>query len=294
VVLLAIAGVALSACTKPPGVDGNLTNGWPAMPEAKIAVPTAPACYSVTQSDPTEVTKWPAPVECTAAHTVETIYVGQFSGSDGDRTTPPAIGSPARRTAYEQCAGQAKTFLGDDWRTGRMDLFLVTPIALHWEAGARWFRCDVMEYKDLEDYEVVNRTSSMKDALGSTAALRVGCLNITTTAANDIDKMTNADCASAHNGEFAGIWDAPDGTYNPDANARKTANLNGCRGIVAAFAGVPNDANFQYRTGQVATPFSKPSWELGNRGVRCYIWTGKNVNKSLKGAGTAGLPINYG
>jgi hypothetical protein len=64
--------------------------------------------------------------------------------------------------------------------------------------------------------------------------------------------------------------------------------------VVASYAGIPNDSNFTYRTGQVATPFNKASWELGNRGVRCYIWLNKNVSNSLKGVGTGGLPINYG
>jgi Septum formation len=296
VVLVAIAGVLVGGCSKPPGVDGDLTNGWPALPKAEIAAPTAPACYSITQRDPTLVTKFPAPVECTEAHNIETIYVGKFTGADGDRTTPPAVGSPARRAAYEQCASQAKTYLGDDWRTGNMDLFLVTPIPLHWEAGARWFRCDAMEYKDLKSYEIVNRTSSVKDALSAGGPLRISCLTITASSANEVTTMVGSACDTPHNGEFAGVWEAPDGPYVDDRNARTATNLTGCRGVVAAYAGIPNDGNFQYRTGQVASPHwsGKTAWDLGNRGVRCYIWTGKNVTKSLKGAGTAGLPINYG
>ena len=59
---------------------------------------------------------WPPAVQCTESHNVELIYVGQFTGAAGDATTPPASGSADRKAAYQACADQAKTYLGDDWR----------------------------------------------------------------------------------------------------------------------------------------------------------------------------------
>lgn len=292
--LVAVATAALAGCADPKGVDGDLANGWPSLPEAKIGVPTAPACYSVTSADPTEVTRWPAAVECTASHTVETIHVGTFAGDEADRSTPPPIGGPGRRAAYEDCAARTKEFLGDDWRTSLVELFLVTPIALHWEAGARWYRCDVQVYADLEEKPVAERTESLKGQLAAASKLRLACVTVTTSAdGKEVDTMLPVDCSAPHTGEFAGVWEAPDGIYPADATARSNANLAGCKGVVAAYVNVPNDGNFQYRTGQIATPFSKIQWELGNRGVRCYVWTGKPVSSSLKGVGVAGLPINY-
>ena len=294
--LATAVALALAGCAKPAGVDGNLTNGWAMLPEAKIAVPTAPACYTANDDDLTTITKWPEAVECTASHNVELIYVGQFTDADASNSSgAPASGSAGRRKAYEDCAAKAKAYLGDDWRAGRLELTLDVPIAQHWEAGARWYRCDVQEYKDLEDYQVLTRTKSVKDGLaGGAGELRLGCLTVTETASKEIDKMLPVTCSTSHNGEFAGVWEAPDAAYPTDATARRNANLNGCRGVVAAYAGIPNDSNFTYRTGQVATPFNKAAWELGNRGVRCYIWLNKNVSNSLKGVGTNGLPINYG
>jgi len=293
--LAATAVLVLAGCGKPAGTDGDLTNGWAMLPAAKIVVPTAPACYTADDDDLTTITKWPEATDCTKSHNVELIYVGQFSDADADSSSgPPASGSPGRRTAYETCASQAKTYLGADWRSGRLELTLDVPISQQWEAGARWYRCDMQEYKDLQNYEVLDRTTSLKGGLVGSADLKLGCMTITETSAQEIDKILPVACSSAHNGEFAGVWDAPDGAYPTDANARKTANLNGCRAVVASYAGIPNDSNFTYRTGQVATPFNKASWELGNRGVRCYIWLNKNVSNSLKGVGTGGLPINYG
>jgi hypothetical protein len=292
--VLAAAVVLLGACGTPAGVDGNLINGWGPLSEAKIPVPPTAACYSVTTDDPATVSRWPAPVDCTASHNVETVHVGQFTGDEGSRNTPPSTGSPARRRAYETCTAEAKTYLGDDWRTGRLDLALVTPIALHWEAGARWFRCDVVEYNNLDEYAIVARTSSIRGALTGDRPVGLGCV-VVTLKGNEIDRMTQTPCSESHNGEFAGIFDAPDGPWPTDVAAARALRLNGCRAVVAAFANVPNDNNLQYRVGQIATPFTKNDWDLGNRGVRCWLWTSpKNVTTSLKGAGVGALPINYG
>lgn len=291
-VSLLAAVILLAGCARPAGVDGNLTNGWPMPAEPKLPMPAAPACYNVPGEDPESVGKWPAPVDCGTEHTVETAFIGQFTGADAQRTSPPSSGGPERRAAYQECATQAKAYLGDDWRVGRLELFLVLPIELHWEAGARWYRCDLVEYKDLEDFKIVTRAASLKGGLAAGGELRLACTSVTA-AGDAIDKVLPAACNATHNGEFAGVFDHADGPYPTDQAARSKANLEGCRGVVATFAAIPNDSNFQYRTGQVASPFSKAAWELGNRGVRCFIWTPKNVSNSLKGAGPGGLPINY-
>src|SRR5438105_10362075 len=94
--ILAVAMLVIGGCGSPTGTDGSLINQWQAMPEAKIPVPASGACYSVP-GDPTSLTKWPEPVDCGVSHTVETIYVGTFTGEDFDRTSPPPSGGPGRR-----------------------------------------------------------------------------------------------------------------------------------------------------------------------------------------------------
>jgi hypothetical protein len=292
-VVIAAAALLLTGCGKPPGTDGNLTNNWAALPEAKIPVPVAKVCYQIESDNPSTVTKWPASVECARTHTVETIHVGTFGGDDATRSSPPPTGGPGRRKAYEECASQAKTFLGDDWRAGRLDLFLVTPVTLHWEGGARWFRCDLVEYKDLDNYEIVSRTASLQGGLGSSRELGLGCFRATEKGGS-IDTMVATDCNAAHNSEFTGVYVAADGTYPADSAARGRQDLEGCKPITAGFTGVPNDSNLQFRVGQITFPFGKEDWELGNRGVRCYLWiTSRALTKSGKGAGTAGFPINF-
>jgi hypothetical protein len=289
---LVLVGGLLVACGNPPGVDGSLTNNWKVMPDAVIPTPAAAACYDITTDDPSSVTKWPEPVDCTAKHTVETAYVGTFSGADGDASSPPSAGSKGRRTAYEKCAEEAKGYLGDDWRAGRLDLFVVLPIALHWQAGARWYRCDLMEYKDLDDYEVVPRTASLKGGLSGDRPVGLGCFTVTVDSSNRVDRMTPITCDRSHTAEFAGVFDLPDTPYPTDAAALSKARLDGCGPVVAAYAGVPNDGDLSYRIGWIAIAFSQIEWELGNRGVRCYGNKAKAFTGSIKGVGPAGLPAD--
>jgi hypothetical protein len=291
VAVLGMATLFLSACGNPPGTDGNLTNNWKAMPAAAIPTPAASACYNVTTDDPTTVTKWPAPVECATAHTVETVFVGRFTGDEASQASAPSSGSAGRRTAYETCATEAKTYLGEDWRTGRLELSVVLPIALHWQGGARWFRCDMMEYKDLNDYEVVPRTASLKGGLTGDRPVGLGCLAIAVASGNRVGNMVPTACTAPHNGEFAGVYDLPDGPY-PSGEAARKARLDGCAPVIAGYAGVPNDAELTFRVGWISSPFSEVEWGLGNRGVRCYAHKSTNLTKSIKGAGPAGLPAD--
>jgi hypothetical protein len=287
-----VAGLALVGCGNPAGVDGDLTNNWSAMPEAKLTEPVDHACYSVQTDDPAGVTRWPPAVDCTAGHTVETIHVGRFTGDDASRDIPPPVGGPARRKAYEECGASAAAFFGGDWRTGRLDLLLVTPIALHWEAGARWFRCDTVEYQDLDAFAIASRTASLQGALTGTRPFGLTCFNLVSKG-DTVDSATAVACTSPHDAEFAGIFDAPDGPWVSDDKQRQDAQSKGCYGVIARFAGVPNDGNLPARTGYVTGSFAKADWELGNRGTRCYLMPGEKHSRSLRGAGTSGLPIHY-
>lgn len=291
-----VGAVALLAagCGRPPGVDGDLTNNWSAMPEAKVPVPADHACYRVYGSNPDQFEQPTSPVDCTAQHEVETIHVGTFTGEDASRDTPPPAGGPGRRKAYEDCAAQAKTFLGDDWRAGRLWLYLTVPRDLHWQAGSRWYRCDLIAFRDVDEHLPDVPTASLRGALAGNRPYGVGCLKATqSSSSKEIQSMVPVDCAAAHNSEFAGVYDAPDVPWPSDATARNTMSAKGCLSTIAKFAGIPDDANTRYRTGYITYGFGAQQWALGNRGVRCYMWrSDKTYSRSLKGAGPGVLPIN--
>ncbi|WP_238015398.1 septum formation family protein [Dactylosporangium sp. AC04546] len=288
----------LSACgppPKPPGTDGDLVNGWAMLPAAALVVPVAPACFELPAgAAAAEVTRWPDPVDCTGPHQVELVSVGQFAGADADRGTPPASGGAGLKAAHAKCSADANALLGADWRLGRLALSVDLPTPSQWDAGARWYRCDLQALEDLDRFSPVTRSGSLRGALRPGGELLIGCVSVTQPAggkAGEIDRIRPARCDQPHEAEFAGLFEPPDGPYPPDPGTRRDLNLAGCRPVVARFAGVPDDANFRSRTGLITMPFDKAAWELGNRAVRCLVWPPKPVATSLKGGGTKALPI---
>ena len=294
-VLTAVA-MLLAACgtATPVGTDRDLVNNWPMLPTATLIPPTAPACYALPDGTASiDVATWPAVVACTDPHSVELISVGQFA--DPDRPVPPGAGSPELRAAFAKCSLDAVALVGGDWRTGRLALSVDVPYPALWDAGARWYRCDLQALADLDRFTPVSRSASLAGVLAPGGELVPGCVTVTLPAgggAGEIDRLKPvASCTVPHDAEFAGIFEPPDGPYPDDLNVRTELYLSGCRPQVAAYVGVPFDENFRSRTGLITMPFDKGAWELGNRAVRCYVWPPKPVGTSLKGAGTRALPI---
>jgi hypothetical protein len=290
VALGGVAAMALTGCAKPGGVDGNLTDDWAAIGEVKAFVPEAGTCHTHPQ-DIGFLSVY-NPVDCGQPHRVETLHIGTFTGEDASRTTSPPAGSPTLHTAWKECTAKTNELVGGDWRGARLGLAVVLPSPQAWTGGARWFRCDVSETESVDDDSQVSRTGSLKGALSAPSDLALGCFS--PKLVNDhVDEMTPVACTAKHRSEFAGVWDAPDTTY--DAFDKDDAHVQqGCLGVIAAFAKVPNDGDIRYRVGWISYNPRKEEWDAGDRGVQCFLWlSSRDLTRSLKGAGTKGLPINY-
>ena len=184
--LVAVAcALALAAgCAGPAGTDGDLTDDWAAMPAPKPYQPTAPACFT---DDLQASIRLPEPVDCQRGHRMETFFSGTFTGADAARTTTPPTGSAERRRAFEQCMTATTTFLGDDWRNGRLELTMTVASQQHWEGGGRWFRCDLV-VRDENGYgDIATRVASLKGTLAGDRPMARGCNPATENAANRIE-----------------------------------------------------------------------------------------------------------
>ncbi len=273
----------VGGCSHLAGVDGALADDWAPPPAAQPWQPAASACYDTGFVDTPSLDD--EPVECADQHLLETVYVGAFA----DRATPPADGSPERRAAYADCLAAAADFLGGDWRSGRLWLGIGTPSESAWSGGARWYRCDLWEYKDRDQPEDVPRTGTLKGALRGPNPLAYACY-LATIKDDKVDTMVPVDCTKPHNAEFAGVYVAPDVTYPATGKERDDLAFNGCRPVVAAYVNVPNDGRFYHRTGLITSLYSAEEWAQGNRGIRCHLWLDRTATRSMKGVGTAGLP----
>lgn len=274
----------------PPGVDGDLTNGWPAMPQAKVVVPVAGACYPGVSGGVSDGDDDTTP--CGPMHALETVYVGTFAGADAQRSTPPAKASPALVAAYTDCRKNATAYLGDDFDLGALDLSVVLPSAPAWKGGARWYRCDIVRYKDME-LRSAGGAGSVKDGLRGDRPLALTCVTVTDDGKSAITDEQATACSTPHNAEVAGLFAAPDVPWPTDQTARDNMASKGCEAVGAKYLGESG--------GQVNNPllgwswdgFVQERWEMGDRTVRCLLVgiKGDSANSvrftgSVKGIGT--------
>ncbi|GAB1643474.1 septum formation family protein [Krasilnikovia sp. MM14-A1259] len=280
-----------AGCGLPEGVDGNITDDWTPIAAPTGFTPDAQTCHAAAYA-PVGPRSAYEQVDCAQPHRTETVYVGRYP--DGG-TAPPVPASAEASQAYRTCDLKSASFAGGPWRTARLWIGVTHPSAAAWTGGARWFRCELVEVSSVEDGgPAVPRTGSLKGALARPASpLLLTCYAVKLTPAGAIDTMPAAACTGKHNAEFVGVWNAGTLPY-PKTDEQWAKFHAGCRSVIATYAGVPNDADQQYRTGVVSLPGGADVWALGDHAVRCYLWVdGATLTSSVKGKGNAGLPILY-
>ncbi|MEU6202430.1 septum formation family protein [Micromonospora musae] len=283
----ALLAATVGGCAASTGTDGDLTDDWRPATEARQFTPRAGECYGALSPH----TSHP-PVDCAAPHLVETFQVGTFPADVARRSAPPTPGSAAVRAAFAECDLRGREFAGGDWRGGRLSVRVLPVAVAGWRVGSRWFRCDMFELNAVtgvngEDDEAVSRVGSLRGALRNDSSVRLGCMN-----SDEWARLSPAACTAPHQFEYAGVWTAPERSYEQARRDEETAH-DRCRTVVAHYADVPADSMLRYRTGTTFRYPSKEAWTRGDRGVRCYFWSGgRQLTRSIAGGGPAILPIN--
>lgn len=285
--LVGAVTAALTGCMRPDGVDGDLTDDWQVIGQPKIFTPQAGVC--LPEEQPLGYLGI-QPVDCSMGHLPEIFFVGQLSGPDADRTTPPPAGSPAVRNARAACDREAATFLGGDWRTARLRMTVVFPSPAGWKGGARWFQCDISEEDNLDDRNLVSREGSLRDALkAADSPLAHRCFK-PKFAGDKLERVDPVACTAKHRAEFVGAYTAPDTSFDAFDNNPEAAHKS-CLALVARYAKVPNNRELTYRLGTIFYNPSEDEWEDGERGIQCFAWfDGTDMTRSIRGAGLKGLP----
>ena len=283
------AAMVLGGCGNPAGVDGNLTDDWAAVSNAVSFVPEAGVCHP--DAEQTGGLSAYHPLDCGQPHRMETLYVGAFTGANASTDSPPETGSRGMRDARSQCDRKADEVLGGDWHGARIEVKVLLPTLANWTGGARWFRCDATEVASLEGTDPVDHTGSLKGALRGASNLAYGCY-VPKVGKEEVEQMKAVACTAKHRSEFAGIFTAPDTSYaafEKDPNRTHSA----CMGVIAKFAGVPNDGNLKYRAGSIYFYPNEDAWRNGNRAVQCFLWIDdRDLTRSMRGAGPGALPIS--
>lgn len=286
--------MVLAGCAAPGGVDGDLTNGWGAMAPATAFEPAAGTCHGANFNAVGARATYDE-LDCSLRHRTETVYVGTYESPASDAESPPADGSAGAAAAYKVCDEKATTYLGGPWRSARIWIGVTHPTQAAWSGGSRWFRCEAVELSSVEDDgALVQRAGTFRNVLADgTSDLLLTCYAVAQDSSGAIASMPGVACTAKHNAEFVGIWFAA-GLGYPKDDATWAKFHDGCRGLIASYVGVPNDADLQYRTGVVSLPGNTDVWALGDFGVRCYLWLdGAELKTTLKGKGVKSLPIQY-
>jgi hypothetical protein len=148
---------ALVACTNqsPESSEAPSSPNTPSASDSTSPSPSAPArppapkagaCYRLTLEDAARPTHDGDPVKCTGKHTARTIHVGRLDTVvDGH-----AVGVDSDRVQQQlatTCPGMLTKFLGgsaEDRALSRFQAIWFSPTLEEHEAGADWFRCDVV------------------------------------------------------------------------------------------------------------------------------------------------------
>jgi hypothetical protein len=235
------------------------------MPTPRQLIPAVGECRFDTHGDLLAA----AAISCADRHDYETVYVGAFTGSTAARVLPPPAGSPAVRDAYAKCQTPAAKYLGASWYAGMVTLSVVVPDDAGWVGGARWFLCDVNKTAAPGTEALEENSISVRDALAPGNALRLTCVTWLFVGSG-IDNFERADCAKPHNGEFAGVFEAPDIPFPSDKSFTTMAE-DGCEGVVGKFLGFRGASDyFNDTVGYAWTWVSEEQWIMGDRDIRCY------------------------
>jgi hypothetical protein len=295
-VTLLAGSMLLAACNVPPGADGRLLDDWAPLGEPKLAVPAAGACYTSSAGNAfrMEPGALDAASSCTANHVVELAHVGQVSGADADAQSVPAADGPAAKAAYADCTAAVQQFLGDVWHTGRVHLLVQFPSERLWDAGARYYRCDLVEISD-ESGEAVQRTASLRDGLRGDRPVGLTCVNDFGDDEDTVDGIEFVACGAKHTAEFSGTFTVtPANRAYPGDEALSDILLDGCEQLAAKYLGLPN-TNIPEGLGWFTLGTSEEDWGQGNQSVRCYVGVfDRNrpirAGATIKGLGNKPIP----
>ncbi|GGL97887.1 MULTISPECIES: septum formation family protein [Micromonospora] len=284
-----LVGVLLTGCGAADGaaddaVRAGAAAGSPTPGDAAPFVPEAGVCHPEVETIGYRALY--TVVDCAKVHKTETVHVGAFTGEDAERRTTPAVGSDPMREAFDACDAKVRTFVGGDWRDGLLTVQVVVPEPKEWEAGSRWYRCDVFALPAVDgntarknpDDRPVERDGSLRGILTRSSPLAHGCFT-----GGEDEWLAPVSCSKPHRFEYVGVWTAPDGPYE-QADRDPDAVHDRCGAVVVKYTrGTPN-AKLTRASGTTFRLPSPQAWERGDRGIRCFHWSAdRDRTRSLKG-----------
>ena len=223
--------------------------------------PPSPACYDLDYDQAVKPTTDADPVRCGARHASTTFFVGEadsvvnghLAAVDSDRV---------QRQIARACPRRLPGFLGTTPRELRLSMLRAiwfSPSIEASDAGANWFRCDVIALAD--DRQLAPLQGPMRGVLRTPAAReRYGVCGTTKPGTPRFRRVI---CARPHTWRAIDSFDGPAGRYPGPARLRSIGE-DVCR--AAARSRAENSLDYQWA---MDWP-TREQWREGQRWGLCW------------------------
>jgi hypothetical protein len=268
--LLLVAVLLLSSCTsdeqkEPAAADTPTPSATPTVAPPPPPAPTLGACFRLSYDEALAPTNADAPVPCTKPHTSQTFAVGELDlVADGHLL---AVDSQAvRKQVAQRCPGRLAPYLGateDQLRLSLLRPVWFTPTIEESDAGAGWYRCDVIAVTG--DKTLAKFDRDLAKALAKPAARAEFAM--CGTAQPGSTAFSHVLCREDHTWKAISVLDladrSKDGRY-PGEKAVQAAGQDPCAEAARAIASDALDYQWGYEWP------TKDQWEAGQTYGRCW------------------------
>ena len=270
--LIVVAVLALAACTsddQKPSADTDPSATPSATPVAAPAppppAPTLGACYRLSYDEAVAPTSEDTPATCDTGHTTQTFAVGQLDLVTNGHLL--AVDSEAvRKQVANRCPAQLAAYVGAT--EGQLRLSLLrpvwfTPTIEQSDAGAGWYRCDVIAVSG--DKQVAKIDHDLSGALQKSQGRAEFAL--CGTAQPGTPAFTRVLCRDDHSWKAISVIDLAEESDNgkyPGTNVVKDAGQTVCDDAARAIASDALDYEWGYEWP------TKDLWQAGQTYGRCW------------------------
>jgi len=270
-VVAAAAVIVLAACDSDDTKDPAAENTPSTTPTPVVAPPPPPApaldaCYRLSYDEALAPTSDDDPVACDRGHTSQTFSVGQLDlVSNGHEL---AVDSHAvQKQVAHRCPARLASYLGATEEQLRLSLLRpvwFTPTVEQSDAGAAWYRCDVIAVSGDKSVAKIDHdlSGALKKPAGRAEFAMCG------TAQPGTKEFTRVLCREDHTWRAISVIDLADkarkkGAY-PGEDAVRNAGQDACQEAARAIASDALDYEWGYEWP------TKDQWEAGQTFGRCW------------------------
>lgn len=253
-----VAAVLLTACAEEPTEQEQQDAA-----RVTFETPELGACRVLEPADAEESTNDGEVVDCAAgAHTAQTFAVGSFPDDLADASyDDERLGE----FVFETCSERFATFIGGDESASLRSLVSwawFRPQEDAWEAGARWYRCDVVGGADTSaDYRPLPEDPT--GLLDARPDEWMACVR-----GPRVAQAERIPCSEPHDWRAATTIKLGDKDAEyPGDRVVEVRTRDFCRSSISAWLNYPTSYEFGY------TWFREAEWSVGNRRSVCWAKT---------------------